>query len=377
MRLTDLETRNFRNLRGKTGCGTGLNILLGDNGQGKTSWLEAIYLLATTRSFRTAKLSEAIAFDESSALVVGRIRISEEIEHELRAVLEGNAKAFSVNGKRETIQRYLGEFHAVVFNADELEVVRGTPEKRRRFLDDSIVAIHPPYIQTVTDFGRILKQKNSLLQRARDRETPLQQIAKSLAPWNDQLASVAAKVHRSRMRIVERLNAALAKGLFGEEQISIRYASSLEDKGDLSDYESLIAERLELRVQAEVVAGHSLIGPQRDDLEILLNGRDLRKFGSSGQQRSALLMLQLANIEIFFEQRGEYPLFLLDDIDAELDYRRIGQLLEYLSGRTQTFVTTSKESFAEEFGSLATVIRVEKGGIAEVTTAAEVRSVSG
>lgn len=377
MLLTDLEARNFRNLRGNTGCGSSLNILLGDNGQGKTSWLEAIYLLATTRSFRTAKLSEAIAFDESSALVVGKIRISEEIEHELRAVLEGNAKAFSVNGKREAIQRYLGELHAVVFNADELEVVRGTPEKRRRFLDDSIVAIHPPYIQTTTDFGRILKQKNSLLQTARDREMQLPQVAESLAPWNDQLAAVAAKIHRSRMRIVERLNAALAKGLFGEEQISIRYASSLEDKGDLSDYEALIAERLALRVQAEVVAGHSLIGPQRDDLEILLNGRDLRKFGSSGQQRSALLMLQLANIEIFFEQRGEYPLFLLDDIDAELDYRRIGQLLEYLSGRTQTFVTTSKESFAEEFGSLATVIRVEKGGIAEVRTPAGVLSVSG
>ena len=377
MLLTDLEARNFRNLRGKTSCGIGLNILLGDNGQGKTSWLESIYLLATTKSFRTAKLSEAIAFDEASALVVGRIRVSDEIEHELRALLEGNAKAFSVNGKRETIQRYLGELHAVVFNADELEVVRGTPEIRRRFLDDSIVAIHPPYIQTISDLGRILKQKNTLLQNSRDRELSFAQISESLAPWNDQLAAVAAKVHRSRVRIVERLNEALAKGLFGEEQISIRYVSSLEDKGDLSDYEALISERLTLRVQAEVAAGHSLIGPQRDELEILLNGRDLRKFGSSGQQRSALLMLQLANIEIFYEQRGEYPLFLLDDIDAELDYRRIGQLLEYLSGRTQTFVTTSKESFADEFGLLATVIRVEKGRIAEVRTPSEAWSASG
>lgn len=361
MLLTELQARNFRNLRGETGCGTGLNILLGDNGQGKTNWLEAIFLLATTRSFRTAKLSEAIRFDEASALLVGKIRVSDQIEHELRIVLDGNTKAFSVNGKRESIQRYLGELHAVIFNADELDVVRGTPDRRRRFLDESIIAIHPPYVQTVSDLAKVLKQKNSLLQASRDRERPLAKVTESLTPWNEQLATIAGKVHRSRVRIVERLNAALAKGLFGDENLSIRYASSLEDKGDVSNYESLIAERLEHRVQAELVAGHSLIGPHRDDLEILLDGREIRKFGSSGQQRSALLMLLLANIEIFFEQRGEYPLFLLDDIDAELDFKRIGQLLEYLSGRTQTFVTTSKESFAEEFGTMARTMRVQNG----------------
>ncbi|MEO5860747.1 MAG: DNA replication and repair protein RecF [Pyrinomonadaceae bacterium] len=371
MLLTELEARNFRNLRGNTGCGPGLNILLGDNGQGKTSWLEAIHLLATTRSFRTAKLSEAIAFDETSAMVAGKVSVSDEIHHQLRAVLEGNSKAFSVNGKRETIQRYLGELHSVVFNADELEVVRGTPEHRRRFLDDSITAIHPPYVQTIGDYSRVLRQKNSLLQTARDREVPLEKVKESLAPWNEQLAAIASKVHRSRARIVERLNAALAKGLFGEERITIRYASSLEEKGDLSEYEALIAERLEIRVPAELVAGHSLIGPHRDDLEISLNGREIRKFGSSGQQRSALLLLQLANIEIFFEQRGEYPLFLLDDIDAELDYRRIGQLLEYLAGRTQTFVTTSKESFSQEFGSLANILRVVDGGFVKGNDAAQ------
>jgi len=371
MLLTELEAWGFRNLKGRTGCGTGLNILLGDNGQGKTNWLEAIHLLATTRSFRTAKLSDTITFDEASAMVVGKVLISDEIEHELRAVLERNSKAFAVNGKRETIQRYLGELHAVVFNADELEVVRGTPDQRRRFLDESITAIHPPYVQTIGDYARVLRQKNSLLQTSRDRETPLEKVRESLAPWNEQLAAIASKVHRSRVRIVERLNAALARGLFGGELITIKYTSSLEEKGDLSDYEALISERLDLRVQAELVSGHSLIGPHRDDLEISLNGREIRKFGSSGQQRSALLLLQLANIEIFFEQRGEYPLFLLDDIDAELDYRRIGQLLEYLAGRTQTFVTTSKESFAEEFGSLATILRVIDGRFVDNSDSAQ------
>src|SRR5678815_3702208 len=143
------------------------------------------------------------------------------------------------------------------------------------------------------------------------------------------------------MCIRERLNEALEDRLFGEELVSVRYLSSLEGKGDLSDYESLLQERLKLRVQAELVAGHSLIVPHRDDLEIRFDGHDLKKFGSSGQQRSAVLILQLANITVFHATRGEYPLFLLDDLDAELDYRRIGQLLEFLHEKTQTFVTVS------------------------------------
>lgn len=110
---------------------------------------------------------------------------------------------------------------------------------------------------------------------------------------------------------------------------------------------------MSLRVQAEVVAGHALIGTHRDDMELKFDGHDIRKFGSAGQQRSALLLLQLANISVYNATRGEYPLFLIDDIDAELDYKRIGKLLEFLKDKTQTFVTTSKESLVEKFGSNA------------------------
>ncbi len=153
----------------------------------------------------------------------------------------------------------------------------------------------------------------------------------------------------------------MEKKLFDREEVSIRYLSSLEGKGDLSDYGALLEERLKIRVQAELVSGYSLIGTHRDDLDILFDGHDLRKFGSSGQQRSALLILQLANLLVYYSQNQEYPLFLLDDIDAELDYKRIGQLLEFLQDKTQTFVTTSKESFIEKFNRDATVFTVENG----------------
>ncbi|HVF30781.1 MAG TPA: DNA replication and repair protein RecF [Pyrinomonadaceae bacterium] len=358
MLLETLEVTDFRNLTGSLAPTRGLNILVGENGRGKTNWLEAVHILSTTRSFKTARPQEAIRFNEELAIVRGRVRQSEEIVHELQIAIQPTSKILSVNGKRETLNEYLGELHAVVFNSDALEVVRGGPDARRRFLDDAIVSLSPPFVQTFGDYSRVLKQKNSLLQTARDREFPLEKIAELLEPWNEQLIALATRIHRGRVRIVERLNEVLERRLFGNESITIRYVSSLEGKGDLTNYEELVGERLKLRVQAETVAGHSLVGPHRDDLEILFDGLDLRKYGSAGQQRSALLVLQLANISVYEATRGEYPLFLLDDLDAELDYRRIGQLLDFLHDKTQTFVTTSKESFVEKFGRDASIFRI-------------------
>jgi DNA replication and repair protein RecF len=370
MLLEAIEVDNFRNLGGGLACGKGLNILVGENGQGKTNWLEAINVLATARSFKTAKISEVIRFGEDLAIIRGPVRRSEEIHRNLQVAIQNNIKTLSVNGKRERAQGYLGELHAVVFNSDELAVVRGLPENRRRFLDNGIISLHPPFVRTFSEFGRVIRQKNALLLAARDNEYSVEKTAELLLPWNEQLASLAVRIHKGRLRFIERINEVLEKRLFGREELSIRYVSSLEGKGDLSAYESLITERLSLRVQAELVAGHSLIGPHRDDLEILFDGHDIRKYGSAGQQRSAFLLLQLANMSVFHATHAEYPLFLLDDIDAELDHRRIGQLLEFLQGRAQTFVTTSKEGFVSEFGASARVFGIRDGTAQPLVNAA-------
>ncbi len=361
MLLESVEAENFRNLNGKIECGKNLNIIFGDNGQGKTNWLEAIYILATTKSFKTARLTEAIKFEEKMAIVRGEVRQSEEIVRKLQVIMQGNAKTLTVNNKKETVQRFLGQLHTIIFNSDELEIIRGTPSARRKFLDGGIVSIYPPFVQTLSDYNRVIKQKNSLLQTARDNEYSIERVTELLEPWNEQLIQLAARIYKARIRFVERLNEVLYKKLFEREEVSIRYVSSLEGKGDLSDYAGLIAERLKLRIPAEMYSGYSLIGTHRDELEITFDGKDLRKFGSSGQQRSALLILQIANLSVYFEQNREYPLFLLDDIDAELDYKRIGQLLEFLQDKTQTFVTTSKKSFVDDFGENARVLTVENG----------------
>jgi DNA replication and repair protein RecF len=137
----------------------------------------------------------------------------------------------------------------------------------------------------------------------------------------------------------------------------------LEGKGDLRDYRTLIDDRLHVRLEAELSAGRALIGPHRDDLEILLDGHEMRVYGSAGQQRSALLLLDLAAIAVYNSWHRDYPLFLIDDVDAELDEKRINSLLEYLESRTQTFITTSKRSHVQTFLSTANVYEIEDGKV--------------
>jgi DNA replication and repair protein RecF len=365
MLLESLEVHQWRNLSGKVSWTPNLNIIYGDNGQGKTNWLEAIYFLATTKSFRTERPQEAVLFGEDLTVVRGRVARTEEVHRDLQVAIQGNTKSLTVNGKREATARYLGQLHVVVFSSDELETVRGAPEARRRFLDRGVVSLHHAYVQTLADYNRVVRQKNRLLQDASEAELSLDELAPRIAPWNEQLIELGSEIHRARTDYVERLNAALERNLFEGEDITIRYVSSLEGKGDLTDYRALLAERLQFRLQAEIAAGYSLIGPHRDELEILFDGREMRAFGSSGQQRSALITLDLAAISVYYSWHREHPLFLIDDIDAELDNKRINLLLKHLEGRTQSFITTSKETLVEQYAARASVYEVKRGMIRE------------
>ena len=361
MILESLEVNNFRNLSGKIFWGPSLNILYGDNGQGKTNWLEAIHALSRTKSFRTQRLQESIRFGEQTAAITGRVRAGDDIHRDLTIALRENTKAISVNGKREALGRYLGLLQVFAFTADQLEVVRGVPEARRNFIDRGVASLRPAYVRTVSDYNKVVKQKNRILQDALERETRAEEVEEVVAPWNEQLASLGSEIHDARIDYIDKLNAALDHTLFEPTELEIRYISSLENKGDLSDYKTLLTDRLRLRIPAELMAGRSLIGPHRDDLGIHLAGREMRVYGSSGQQRSALLLLDLAAISVYNSWHQDYPLFLVDDVDAELDERRIRRLLEYLEGRTQTFITTSKRSHLEGFLSKANVHEIVHG----------------
>jgi DNA replication and repair protein RecF len=361
MILDFVEVKNFRNLSGKIFCGSGLNIIHGNNGQGKTNWLEAIHTLSRTKSFRTQRLQEAIRFGESNASIGGQVSTGNGLQRKLRVELRENSKSIWVNDKREQLARYLGLLQVFAFTADQLDVVRGMPEARRHFIDRGVASLRPAYVQTVSDYNRVLKQKNRILQDSSERELRQEEIQNLIAPWNEQLARLGTEIHNARSDYTEWLNSALERTLFEPAELQIRYSSSLETKGDLSEYETLLRERLQVRMKTELAAGRSLVGPHRDDLAIALGGREMRTYGSSGQQRSALLLLDLAAISVYNLERDDYPVFLVDDVDAELDEKRIRRLLEYLEGRTQTFITTSKRSHVEGFLSKANVHEIVQG----------------
>jgi DNA replication and repair protein RecF len=363
MLLATIEATNFRNLSGRIEWGPRLNIIYGNNGQGKTNWLEAIYLLARTKSFRTQRLHEVIKFGEQLAVVRGTVTTGLDLERELQVTLHDNTKTIFVNSKRETLARYLTQLQLFSFTATDLEVVRGTPEARRRFLDRGVSSLKPAYLKTIADYAKVIKQKNRVLQLANENELSLAQVEDLLAPWNEQLIKLGVLIHRAREEYVAGLNVALERQLFERRDVTTRYVSSLENKGDLSDYESLLRSRIALRLPAEVAAGHALIGPHRDDLEVHLDGREIRVYGSSGQQRSALLLLDLAAISLYNSTSNDHPVFIIDDVDAELDEGRIRRLLEYLENRTQTFITTSKRTHVEGFFSRANVYEIEDGRV--------------
>ena len=363
MLLAATEATNFRNLSGRIEWGPRLNIIYGNNGQGKTNWLEAIYILARTKSFKTQRLQEAIRFGEQLAIVRGTVTTGSDLERELQVSLQDNSKTIFVNTKRETLARYLTQLQVFSFTATDLEVVRGVPEARRRFLDRGISSLRPAYLKTLSDYNKVIKQKNRVLQLANEGEFSLEKTDDLLGPWNEQLVRLGTIIHRARQDYVAGLNSVLEGQLFEKREVTTRYVSSLEGKGDTDDYESLLRSRIAVRLPAEVSAGYALIGPHRDDLEILLDGREMRAFGSSGQQRSALLLLDLAAISLYNSTANDHPVFIIDDVDAELDESRIKRLLEYLENRTQTFITTSKRSHVEGFFSRANVYEIEDGKV--------------
>jgi DNA replication and repair protein RecF len=364
MILTRIEASGFRNLEGFAEFGPGLNIFYGDNAQGKTNWLEAIYVLGSTKSFRTSYLRDCIRFGASQSILRGEVARG-SVNKQIQLLLTESSKEQFVNGKREAITRYLNNLDVFVFSLEEMDVIRGEPGKRRRFIDRGAVTTFPAFLATLSQYNHVIKQKNRLLAEANKSERP-DRYYPQVEAWNEQLVDYGAAIHEGRRDYVEQLNRVLEENdhghaIFGAERVTVRYRSSLEGKGDLANYRELYRERLALRLSAEIAAGHSLIGPHRDDLEILADGREVARFGSAGQQRSALLLLDLAQVSIYNSTYEESPVLLIDDIDAELDRGRIEALLSELEGRAQTFVSTSRRAIANRYRARASVYCVDGG----------------
>lgn len=335
MILAKLTTENFRNLTAaESEFHPKSNILVGRNGQGKTNLLEAIYFLATTKSFRTSRVASLFRFASQNVFVAGALH-RDGITRTLSVGLEtGESKrrVLMINGEKVTLPNYLNAMSVFAYSSARLEIIRGTPEERRRFLDRGVASIHPAYLEQLTRYARVLKQRNALLAEVALRR----QVLASLDAWDNELMVAANVVHRARAAYADDLS-----NVFREIVAAHRYhVQNVEMIYRPSRTDELASHRRE-----ELRARMSLVGPQRDIIEFLVDGRPAAEVLSGGEQKMIVLFLKFAKLELFRRRYDDAPLFLLDDVDAELDLEILQQLLSNLPVSTQVFATSAKETF--------------------------------
>jgi DNA replication and repair protein RecF len=335
--LKRLTTQSFRNLApGEIEFHDKSNIVVGRNGQGKTNLLEAIYFLATTKSFRTNRVSSLFQFDEKNIFAAGALARA-GVEKNLSVGLEtGETKrrVLMINGEKVTLPAYLGTLSVFAYSSARLDVIRGTPEDRRRFIDRGIASVQPAYVEQLARYTRVLKQRNALLA-----EVALhRQVATTLDAWDNELMVAAAAVHRTRGAYAVDLSA-----VFREIVEAHRYHVT----GVTMSYKPSTTEDLAKIRRHELRAKMSLVGPQRDVIEFLVNGRPAAEVLSGGEQKMIVLFLKFAKLELFRRRHDDAPLFLLDDVDAELDLLILQDLLTKLPPETQVFATSAKEAFLQ------------------------------
>lgn len=359
MQLTKLKLNNFRNyLENEINFHPFLNILVGDNAQGKTNILEAIYYLSTGKSHRTNKEQEMILWGEKDLNVKGWIDTKNGPLEISIIAKTGTRKLFKINGiDKKKIGHLLGNFNVVLFSPEDLYLIKGNPAARRKFLDEEISQVNPKYYYYLSQYQRIVFQRNELLKNLRSGKGD----PDTLELWDQQLANIGSLIITKRIEVLKKLNP-LARLMHrkitnGLENLEIKYVPSVEISSNLREEEirDKIIKECALIKREEIARGLTLRGPHRDDLLFCINEQDVRAYGSQGQQRTTVLSLKLAEIEFMKSEAGEYPVLLLDDVMSELDENRRIYLLESIKDRIQTFVTTTNLHYFEE--------KVKKEGI--------------
>lgn len=364
-RLSLHEFRNYRSLGQE--FSPSLNLLIGRNAQGKSNLLEALYLLATTKSMRGSKDQDLIRWDSPACLVRGEVLRQTAGDVDLDVCLSRTErKSLAVNGVRTPRSMdFIGQLKAVVFCTGDLETVRGEPALRRRFLDLEIAQLSPAYCHALAWYRKVLEQRNRLLKNLRDQ--PAGELeGDSLATWTEQLAAYGSRLMERRASFLERLRV-LAREVHseltgGEETLDVRYEPSFPLPPEGKDLAEAFRQALAPLRREELRRQVTLLGPHRDELLLLVNGREARVFGSQGQQRTVALSLKLAELRLMTEVSGETPICLLDDVFSELDAVRRSHLVGATLDRCQTFLTTTdRELLPPELRDRGETYRVEEG----------------
>ena len=314
-----------------------LNIFVGKNAQGKTNALEAIFFAVIGKSFKTSKEKEIIRWNCNKAYIKADFQKKyRETEVELFFNKE-HKKSIKIDGITiKKIGELIGSVNAVFFSPDELKLVKESPEERRKFINIDISQTNKKYFYMIGRYEKVLANRNKLLKSTKD----INVIKDSIDIWDRSLSELAEKIYLERKKFIEELNPYASKAheyiSGGKEKIEIKYISSFED-----DYKNKMMKALSKNLEKDFQLGYTTVGIHRDELDIYLNGVEVKNYGSQGQQRTVALSMKLAELEIIKNRIGEYPILLLDDVFSELDLDRRKKLLKFTS-KTQTIITCTE-----------------------------------
>lgn len=368
MRLLHLSLHSFRNLAAvELSVSAHATIAVGQNGQGKTNLLEALYFLATLKPLRAGRLSELVTFGATRAEVKGRFLLK-GAEREISVVIEAGTRQAFVDGKKaQSLEDYFGGVSTVAFTPDDLDVVKGGPEGRRAFVDRAVFNRFPAYLKENRNYAKALKSRNRLLKDRAD--------AGYLQAYDEALCRAGARLWARRRALMDELapRAAAAFASIGrtKEPASFRYEPHAlklpEDAPFATADEALLAarmmERLTERLGRDLDRGFTSIGPHADDLQLSLGEHPARAFASQGQQRAFILAWKIAEIENLKDATGFLPLLLLDDVSSELDPERNAYLMDYLAkSGAQVVLTTTEGSLVRRAAGADTLWLTVSGG---------------
>ncbi|WP_212746863.1 DNA replication/repair protein RecF [Pediococcus stilesii] len=348
MYLKTLELHNFRNYADlNVEFGPGINVLLGENAQGKTNLLESIYFLALTRSHRTNSDRDLINWKSKEARVLGVI----QKEHTVTPVeldITSKGKTAKVNHiEQGRLSQYVGQLNVILFAPEDLSIVKGSPSVRRKFIDMEFGQMSSKYLYNSAQYRSVLKQRNQYIKQLQFNPKGDQVYLDVLS---DQLAAHGAEIIFQRIQFLEKLekwSREIHEEISqGKEQLTFQYVSPISGEQTTSA-ETIYAALQELfkkQRTKELQQGKTLVGPHLDDVRFVVNGKNVSTFGSQGQQRTTALSVKLAEIDLMKEETGEYPVLLLDDVLSELDDSRQTHLLTAIQNKVQTFITTTSLS---------------------------------
>lgn len=373
MYLKSIHLRQFRNYKEQQVDFTAAKtILVGNNAQGKSNLLEAVELLATLRSHRMGRDRDLIQDGEVASQINATLQRQTGIS-DLTLTLRRNGRR-SVALNSENLRRqmdFLGVLNAVQFSSLDLELVRGGPENRRNWLDTLLIQLEPIYAHILQQYNQVLRQRNAFLKQNQDSALSTQDS--ELALWDAQLATTGTRVIRRRSRALQRL-APIAQAWHASisgstEILQINYVPSVAlEQNHPEQIQQAFLEKIQLRAVAELRQGTTLVGPHRDEVELTINQTPARQYGSQGQQRTLVLALKLAELQLIEEVVGEPPLLLLDDVLAELDPSRQNQLLDTIQDRFQTLITTTHlGSFDSQWLNSSQILFVKAGEISSAS----------